>query len=205
MEYWINDEQALKLFVFQTCFRWSGKFQALIWNKHTYPIKSYNLRRHFFSKASGTSQPDLYFFFYFLCHLNLRGFTLSTKWETETLGVIPNPQSLLDTLARKHAGSQKSVCRSFTGVCSSEWHLWKKERGVRLDRRSSEVVLQYCLELRQGVWVFLSLQRWSPGIRSKLPREEIPCMEIILSKEGRIHKVCPWQLGEKMTQFPRVI
>lgn len=33
MEYQINDEQALNLLIVQTRFRWSGKFQDLIWYK----------------------------------------------------------------------------------------------------------------------------------------------------------------------------
>ena len=54
----------------------------------------------------------------------------------------------------------------------------------------------------RGLGVCIPTKR-IPGIGSRLPREELPCIEIILSEEGRIQQVCPRQLGKTNDPVPK--
>lgn len=61
-------------------------------SKHTYPIKSHNLRRHFFSKATGTSQPDHHCFFFFLVAFESLWFHSQYQMKTRNIRGRSNPQ-----------------------------------------------------------------------------------------------------------------
>lgn len=155
-------------------------------SKHTYPIKSHNLRRHFFSKATGTSQPDHCFFFSWW-HLNLCGFTLSTKWKSETLEVAPNPQfsgqvgqeidlepknlcieGLLDTALRN------DTCGRKRGEENWQRKLW----GDPLKLSGIE---------RRGLGVCVLTKRIPSPWKQAGLREEFPWVEIIPREEKEFH------------------